>query len=204
MLKAIETRYAGRRFRSRREARWAILFDELDLDWRYEPEGYVLPGNIHYLVDFELRLGDGRVQYVEVKPELEHNSKLASLVEESRAHWVCCGGTGVAVDGAGVLPRQRLAQAGAHRLAHHGLGPGRNVSPSREQCSIERSMGTRRTTPPEAKTWWATPPHVSIQRGIDARALNRWLRCFRFGLLSWQLTDLVVADRDYLLNMTSQ
>ena len=83
MLKAIETRYAGRRFRSRREARWAILFDELDLDWRYEPEGYVLPGNIHYLVDFELRLGDGRVQYVEVKPELEHNSKLASLVEES-------------------------------------------------------------------------------------------------------------------------
>ena len=83
MLQAIETRYAGRLFRSRREARWAILFDELELDWRYEPEGYVLPGNVHYLVDFELRLGGGRVQYVEVKPELEENGKLASLVEES-------------------------------------------------------------------------------------------------------------------------
>ena len=83
MLQAIETRYAGRRFRSRREARWAILFDELDIDWRYEPEGYVLPGNVHYLIDFELHLGNGRIQYVEVKHELEENAKLASLVEES-------------------------------------------------------------------------------------------------------------------------
>jgi len=83
MLQAIETRYAGRRFRSRREARWAILFDELDLDWRYEPEGYVLPGNVHYLVDFELHLPGGRIQYVEVKPDLEENGKLASLVQES-------------------------------------------------------------------------------------------------------------------------
>ena len=83
MLQAIETRYAGRRFRSRREARWAILFDELDLDWRYEPEGYVLPGNVHYLIDFELHLPGGLIQYVEVKHVLEENGKLFSLVTES-------------------------------------------------------------------------------------------------------------------------
>jgi hypothetical protein len=83
MITAIETTYAGRRFRSRREARWAVLFDQLDLDWRYEPEGYVLPGNVQYLPDFELHLPGGQRLWVEVKAEVEPNSKLSALVDES-------------------------------------------------------------------------------------------------------------------------
>ena len=82
MLKAIETNYAGRRFRSRREARWAILFDHLHIDWRFEPEGYHLPGNQMYLPDFELHLPTGRV-WVEVKPDLTHYGQLSSLCSES-------------------------------------------------------------------------------------------------------------------------
>jgi hypothetical protein len=40
MIKAIETKYAGIRFRSRLEARWAVFFDALDIEWVYEPEGF--------------------------------------------------------------------------------------------------------------------------------------------------------------------
>ena len=83
MLTAIETRYAGRRFRSRREARWAILFDRLDVDWRFEPEGYDLGSNVFYLPDFELHLADGSRQWVEVKPDLMHYPQLAMLCEQS-------------------------------------------------------------------------------------------------------------------------
>jgi hypothetical protein len=40
--KAIETTYAGRRFRSRTEARWACYLDVLAIEWEYEAEGFHL------------------------------------------------------------------------------------------------------------------------------------------------------------------
>lgn len=62
-LKAIETHYAGCRFRSRLEARWAVFFDTLSIKWEYEPQGMLVDG-APYLPDFYLpRLG----LYVEVK-----------------------------------------------------------------------------------------------------------------------------------------
>lgn len=41
-IKAIETSYKGYRFRSRLEARWAVFFDALGIEWEYEKEGYDL------------------------------------------------------------------------------------------------------------------------------------------------------------------
>lgn len=52
-FKPIETRYKGYRFRSRLEARWAVFFDTLGIEFQYEPEGYALDG-IPYLPDFWL------------------------------------------------------------------------------------------------------------------------------------------------------
>jgi hypothetical protein len=52
-IKAIETRYAGYRFRSRIEARWAVFFDALGVVWEYEKEGFNLDGE-YYLPDFWL------------------------------------------------------------------------------------------------------------------------------------------------------
>ncbi|GAA1454199.1 hypothetical protein [Nocardiopsis tropica] len=49
----IETRYAGCRFRSRLEARWAVFFDHLDIRWEYEPQGFLVD-NRPYLPDFLL------------------------------------------------------------------------------------------------------------------------------------------------------
>jgi hypothetical protein len=63
MIKAIETKYNGYRFRSRLEARWAYLFDALAVEYQYESEGFDLDG-VWYLPDFWL---PNRDMWVEVK-----------------------------------------------------------------------------------------------------------------------------------------
>lgn len=63
-IKPIETIYNGYRFRSRLEARWAVFFDAAGIEYEYEPEGFVLEYNIHYLPDFYLPTLDA---YVEIK-----------------------------------------------------------------------------------------------------------------------------------------
>ena len=54
-IQAIETEYNGYRFRSRLEARWAVFFDALGVDYEYEPEGFELPDGRWYLPDFRVR-----------------------------------------------------------------------------------------------------------------------------------------------------
>ncbi|MGH8571341.1 MAG: hypothetical protein ACREX8_02035 [Gammaproteobacteria bacterium] len=60
----IETRYGGCRFRSRTEARWAVVFDHLGLRWDYEPEGFALKSG-RYLTDFWLPTLS---EWIEIKP----------------------------------------------------------------------------------------------------------------------------------------
>ncbi|MFI6594933.1 hypothetical protein ACIBHX_01725 [Nonomuraea sp. NPDC050536] len=53
----IETRYAGCRFRSRLEARYAVLFDKLGIRWEYEVQGFLVGEDDEkrpYLPDFWL------------------------------------------------------------------------------------------------------------------------------------------------------
>lgn len=64
-IKPIETRYNGYRFRSRLEAKWAVYFDAIGLEYNYEPNGYVLPNGKCYLPDFYLPTVES---YVEIKP----------------------------------------------------------------------------------------------------------------------------------------
>jgi hypothetical protein len=52
--KAIETRWKHWRFRSRLEARWAVVFEALKIEFSYELEGFELPGDVRYLPDFYL------------------------------------------------------------------------------------------------------------------------------------------------------
>lgn len=63
-IQPIETAYAGRLFRSRLEARWAVFFDAMRCRWEYEPEGFRMPDGSGYLPDFRLA---GRL-WVEIKP----------------------------------------------------------------------------------------------------------------------------------------
>lgn len=61
---AIPTTYNGVTFRSRLEARWARLLDLLEIEWKYEPEGYEWD-SIRYLPDFWLPTGE---TFLEIKP----------------------------------------------------------------------------------------------------------------------------------------
>lgn len=84
-MKAIETRYKGYRFRSRLEARWAVFFDALNLQWSYEEEGYKMPDGTYYLPDFKVTNLDGCVQFYEIKPSGQtHDDKFACFAESLR------------------------------------------------------------------------------------------------------------------------
>ncbi len=85
-IKAIETQYKGYRFRSRLEARWAVFFDALGIEWVYEPEGYEKEEGgktLRYLPDFWLpKIG----LWVEVKGNMtrEEAGKLNDFLD-----WDC-------------------------------------------------------------------------------------------------------------------
>lgn len=92
MIKPIETCYKGYRFRSRLEARWAVCFDELGIDYEYEKEGFKLIEGLYYLPDFWLPYSESEIIYrnipqysghwVEIKgyePTKEDMSKLLLL-----------------------------------------------------------------------------------------------------------------------------
>lgn len=81
-MKAIETRYAGYRFRSRLEARWAVFFDSLELEWEYEKQGYELPSGL-YLPDFWLPALE---VWVEVKGQEPSRDELRLAEQLSEHH----------------------------------------------------------------------------------------------------------------------
>lgn len=94
MLKAIQTHYKGYHFRSRLEARWAVFFDALGLEWEYEKEGYDLGNAGWYLPDFWLpdfwTLNQGL--WIEIKPndlafsdELDAQHKMQILIDQSES-----------------------------------------------------------------------------------------------------------------------
>lgn len=98
-IKPIETRYKDYRFRSRLEARWAVFFDALRLDWEYEKEGYDLGDLGFYLPDFWVsnlydRFGN-KGMFVEVKGQEATDleiEKLARLVAPGRHAAMLDGG----------------------------------------------------------------------------------------------------------------
>jgi hypothetical protein len=77
-IKPIETHYAGHRFRSRLEARWAVFFDSLGIKWLYEPQGYVVDGR-PYLPDFLVHPNTDLATWFEVKGQYPTNDELAKL-----------------------------------------------------------------------------------------------------------------------------
>ncbi|WP_413113373.1 hypothetical protein [Thaumasiovibrio sp. DFM-14] len=84
-MKAIETSFLGYRFRSRAEARWAVFFNTLGLDFVYEPEGFKLPVG-RYLPDFFIPFRSQDGVYVEIKggnPTFEERMKCRSLARKT-------------------------------------------------------------------------------------------------------------------------
>lgn len=79
-IKPIETIYNGYRFRSRLEARWAVFFDLMGIEYQYEPEGFDLGEGYRYLPDFYLPNED---VWVEIK------GKQLSEIEREKIERFC-------------------------------------------------------------------------------------------------------------------
>ena len=77
-IKAIETSYAGCRFRSRTEARWAAFFDSLGIPWEYEREGFELKSG-RYLPDFWLPEQDCWIEIKGRRPTDREQTKAREL-----------------------------------------------------------------------------------------------------------------------------
>lgn len=76
-FRGLKTLYNTTEFRSKTEAKWAVVFDAMGFDWHYEPEGFSLGNGKKYAPDFsiwnvEVEEGEGKLKkhdclYVEVK-----------------------------------------------------------------------------------------------------------------------------------------
>jgi hypothetical protein len=83
-IRAIPTIYNGYQFRSRLEARWAVFFDEMGIDYEYEREGYEIATGVWYLPDFYITDGWVEVKHKENKDDsaLEKMGILVSGLQE--------------------------------------------------------------------------------------------------------------------------
>lgn len=82
-VKPIETIYNGYRFRSRAEARWAVFFDALSIEYYYEPEAMSLPGAQRYLPDFYLPASDTFFEVKGIMNELDRR-KISAVLKSGR------------------------------------------------------------------------------------------------------------------------
>lgn len=82
-IKAIDTYYKGYKFRSRLEAKWAIVFDALNVKWQYEKEGFDLGELGYYLPDFWVSDLFGHQGWIEIKSNIPNEST-------DRIFSVCC------------------------------------------------------------------------------------------------------------------
>ena len=120
-MKAIQTEYNNYKFRSRLEARWAVFFDSLSIDYLYEPEGF---GNevARYLPDFHFQNGlwvDGLDTplpniRVEIKPNLDladaERTKIAEFLKQTDNYILLIGGD----------PSHKTAMRLLHHVQHLG------------------------------------------------------------------------------------
>lgn len=82
-LEPIKTEYSGHLFRSRLEARYAVMFDYLGWKWEYEKEGYELKSG-RYLPDFwfpEIEI------FAEIKPNGIILQKDLQRIDELSYHY---------------------------------------------------------------------------------------------------------------------
>lgn len=82
-VQAIETIYKGFKFRSRLEARWAVFFDALKINFQYELEGFNLGDSLFYLPDFYLPEFNSWVEIKAKAPDPTEVKKAQLLSEQS-------------------------------------------------------------------------------------------------------------------------
>ena len=100
-VEALETMYNGTVYRSRSEARWAILFDSLGLKFMYEPQVVETPLG-RYLPDFFLPTQSCWIEVKGPHPTQQEKDKAMALARHSQlpVYIFSCGIPLIGVDGA--------------------------------------------------------------------------------------------------------
>lgn len=92
-MKIIPTVFDGIKFRSRLEARWAVFFKKIGIEYEWEPESFDL-GETAYIPDFYLSNFGGGI-YCEIKPVGGDFSKAWLFAEKTKLGiWLCEGPPG--------------------------------------------------------------------------------------------------------------
>lgn len=191
-LTAIETRYAGCRFRSRLEARWARFFDHMSIRWQYEPEGFIVHDRMalatvdtwSYLPDFWLpELG----MWAEVKGSWDTESARRFL---STAAYLSEGGHDVLLLPAmpringDQFPTLSVFHLEDDALSEHAWHPwcGTDTAPYMHQMRVVAQQGDMQCTPTDLLGHWrwrmrgqGTPPAVlAYIRAIESARSARF------------------------------
>ncbi|MEV7602929.1 hypothetical protein AB0O91_36745 [Kitasatospora sp. NPDC089797] len=151
-IQPIETRYAGHRFRSRLEARWAVFFDTVGITWEYEPQGYTVgPDKRPYLPDFWL---PDLHAFVEVKGDEERfdGRLLSDLLRYAP--------DAVFVLALGQIPHAELGRAPVHAAFIPTSDFYQSDSPAIE--TVERAFAAIRTL--------AEPDQAAVKELLHSRA----------------------------------
>jgi hypothetical protein len=113
--KALEVSYSGRIFRSRLEARWAVLLDMLEVNWDYEPTFYECGEGLFYLPDFYL---PDHQLWLEVK-----GAPFMDAASMAKVLAAVAGPMRIPLREAPYTPSDRLMLGGPFRALKHGLMP---------------------------------------------------------------------------------
>lgn len=125
----IETHYAGCRFRSRLEARWAVFLDHLDIKWDYEPQGFSIGPTTNrrrYLPDFWLPEHD---LWAEVKGDATEEDVLTLYYAAHPAVGLPGPEEGHRILLLGNIPRVDHEWAARHRTLSYCAEPGEWTEP---------------------------------------------------------------------------
>lgn len=99
-IEAKPTNYKRHQFRSRLEARWAVVFDLLKIKWQYEPAMFdlgfaTLNGKQTYLGGYlpDFYLPDYEI-WIEVKPLIPHQDSIEMAKVRRLVKHICIGASG--------------------------------------------------------------------------------------------------------------
>jgi hypothetical protein len=160
-IKAIQTHYNGYYFRSRLEARYAVLFDRLGIEYQYEAEGFELPEG-RYLPDFwlpELEV------YIEIKGTSPSQHEIVSCVSLCRSTYCDV-----------LLFVGELIQEDEQGICPHYMWEYRRLSPFLAKILTDN---------PEPNGWTKDNAALAIERGgviIPYKEIRLFFICARLGL----------------------
>lgn len=88
----IAQKYDGHQFRSRLEARWAVFFNEMGVNYEYEKQVYTLSSKVRYLPDFFLPRYNLFIEIKGQTPTNEEEIKCRELFELTGCAVAICTG----------------------------------------------------------------------------------------------------------------